>query len=112
MPCDTYYREQQTKLQREREIKEKLEKLERLMQMGREVQVVIGPTGAIMFKGWSKEDRAGITDACAYRKLTAKGSWALKQAIMKAETLSGKKVNPQVIAAGVHSHDGKNWSAH
>jgi hypothetical protein len=55
--------------------------------------------------------RNGISDACAYRKLLASGSPALRAALAKAEAMAGRKVDPQAIASGVHSHDGgRTWN--
>jgi hypothetical protein len=47
-----------------------------------------------------------VTDVCAYRTLTASNSWALRQAVAKAEQLAGRKVSAAQVAAGTHSHDG------
>lgn len=110
MPCPSQRGKNQTLKQREREINEALKRLERYLQTGT-VRVQIGNQGAIVFNGW--KDRDDITDVCAYRMLTLSNSWALKQAVKRAEMLSGKKVNEQVIAEGVHSHDnGHTWSTH
>lgn len=76
--------------------------------MERRAKVIIGPNGAVAFTGdW--QNRSGINDACAYRKLASEGSFALRSAVMAAEAASGKKVNEQAIAAGYHTHDGKVW---
>ena len=110
MPCDTILKERQTQAQRAREIKEALARLEQQLQSGK-TQVKIGPTGAIAFVGWN--DRDSVTDVCAYRTLTMQNSWALKQAVARAEALSGKKVNPMSVASGMHSHDGGHtWGTH
>lgn len=72
--------------------------------------LVVGASGSIAFKGWN--DREGVSDLCAYRKLAASNSAALRRAIMRAEAM-GAKINPRAIAAGVHSHDsGHTWSTH
>jgi hypothetical protein len=109
MPCSTALQENQTLEQRNREIKESLARLERYLQTG-QVRVQIGPQGAVAFPGW--KDRNSISDVCAYRTLTLENSWSLKQAVMRAEVMSGKKVNQQAIAAGVHTHNGTTWSNH
>lgn len=70
------------------------------------VSVVIGANGAVAFRGWTEADRGGIADTCAYRALSAIGSPELRRAVARAEALYGRKVNPQAVAAGVHSHDG------
>ena len=63
--------------------------------------------GAIAFVGPEWEGvRSGVTDACAYRRIMATGSALARQEILRAEQLAGRTVNRQVVAAGVHSHDG------
>lgn len=110
MPCDTALQEGQTLQAREREVTAALERLERYIQNGT-VRVQVGPQGAIALQGW--RDRDGVSDVCAYRCLTLKNSWALKQAVARAEAMTGKKVNPKVVAAGTHTHDGgRTWSKH
>ncbi len=112
MPCDTVLRENETKDQRRARADAATAKLEAALTAGR-ATVKIGPTGAIAFVGWQAEDRDGVADVCAYRRLVAKRSWPLTQAIARAETLAGRKLNPQVVAAGVHSHDGgATWGKH
>lgn len=109
MPCDTQLQEGQTLAQRNSQISQALQRLEAALQSG-EVKVTISPTGALAFAGWTASARNRVTDVCAYRTLTASGSWALRQAVAKAEGLSGRKVNVNAVASGVHSHDGgKTW---
>lgn len=73
------------------------------------VQVIIGKTGAIAFRNWT--DSAGISDLCAYRQIA--NSPEVRRAVARAQVTSGNRVNPQAIAAGIHSHDGgKTWSQH
>ena len=103
MTCDSVLRAQQTAAQRKAEIQASLLRLEAAM-MKSEVTITIGQNGAIAFTGWSATDRGGVTDVCAYRKLTVARSFALKQAVMRAEAMSGRKVNEKAIAAGVYSH--------
>lgn len=103
MACETILRPNQTLAQRMDEAKRALERLERYLQTG-SVRVVIGPTGAVAFSGW--KDRDDVSDVCAYRTLAAQNSWALRQAVARAEAQQGRKVNPRAIAAGHHSHDG------
>jgi hypothetical protein len=107
MPCDTYTPPGKTQAQRDAEIKEAIAKLEAELNLGR-VGVKISATGAIAFTNWSKDDRGGVSDVCAYRTLTAQNSFALRQAVQRAEAMAGRKVNPQQVAAGTHSHDGGN----
>ena len=109
MPCDTVYAPKQTPQQRRTQIEEATARLEKAL-ASKEAGVVIDKaTGAVAFTGdW--KDRAGVSDACAYRRLSVKSSFALRQAVATAETVAGRKVNAQAVAAGVHSHDGgKTW---
>lgn len=105
MVCEASRRQEQSAADRAREIRETLKRLEGLLAFGT-VRVVIGPRGELAFAGWEEKERQGVSDVCAYRKLVAAGSFELKRAIQKAETLAGRRLNPQAIAAGVHSHDG------
>lgn len=107
MPCDTQIKEGQTLASRNAEIKKSLQRLEAALRGG-VVKVNIGPNGAVAFTGW--KDRGGITDVCAYRTLTAENSWELRRAVATAEGMTGRRVNPQAVASGEHSHDdGKSW---
>lgn len=112
MPCDTQLREGETKETRSARAQASAERLEAALAGGR-AKVAIGPNGAIAFTGWPDAERDGVADGCIYRRLTAKGSFALRTAIQRAEVASGRKLNPQAIAAGSHSHDGgKTWGTH
>lgn len=92
------------------QVKKAFARLEAELSAGR-VKVAIAPNGALAFAGW--KDRDGVSDACAYRTLTASNSWALRQSVARAEAMSGRKVNARAIAGGHHSHDGGNtWEKH
>jgi hypothetical protein len=107
MACSSMRKPNQTVPERDAEIKAALRRLEAALQAG-QVTVAISPQGAVAFGAWS--DRDGVTDACAYRTLAAAGSWALRQAVARAEALGGRKVNERAVLAGTHSHDGgKTW---
>lgn len=107
MPCDTRLASNQTLEGRGNQIKAALRRLEAALKGGT-VKVNIGPNGAVAFQGW--KDRDDVSDVCAYRTLTAEGSWELRQAVAKAEAMTGRKVNPNAVASGHHSHDGgKTW---
>lgn len=109
MPCDSNLRQGQTLAARNEEIKRSLAKLEAELNLGR-VGVKIGANGAVAFTNWAPGERSDVSDVCAYRTLSAQGSFALRQAIARAETQQGRKVNPHAVAAGTHSHDGgKSW---
>lgn len=111
MACESMVRPGQTREQRREQVKRAIKAMEARLGTG-EVKVVIDrATGALAFTGWSERD--GVTDACAYRVLTAASSWALRQAVAKAEAAAGRRVNAQAVAAGVHSHDGgATWGRH
>jgi len=112
MACDTMTRPGETLEQRKERAKASTASLEAALAAGT-VKLTIGPSGAIAFVGWDDKSRDGLTDACAFRRLTSKVSWALRQAVAKAESLSGRKVNQAAINAGLHSHDGgKTWAKH
>lgn len=109
MPCDTV-KTNETPAQRQAAVKKALTRLETALTLN-QAKVTIGPNGAVAFTGWKPDERDGVTDVCAYRTLTAQGSWALRQAVARAEGMAGRKVNPNAVAAGVHSHDGgKTWN--
>ena len=109
MACDTRLKPKQTIQQRAEEVRKRVSRLDELMRRN-SVQVKVGPQGAVAFIGWSEEERDGVTDACAYRRLMVSGSALAKAAIARAEQLAGRSVNKQALAHGVHSHDhGKTW---
>ena len=109
MPCDTVIKPGKTAAQREAEVQAALKKLEEELNLGR-VGVKISASGAIAFTNWDPKDRDDVTDVCAYRTLSAQNSFALRQAVARAEAQQGRKVNPLAVAAGTHSHDGgKTW---
>lgn len=87
-----------------------LQRLESALAAGT-VQAVIGAQGALAFKGW--QDNDGVSDLCAYRRLLASNSPALRKALARAEAMAGRKVDQGAIAQGTHSHDGgMSWSNH
>jgi len=107
MPCTTA--QNLTAQQRDR-MKDAIARLGSALASG-QASVVIGPAGSIAFKGWT--DSRGVSDLCAYRALAASGSPSLRRAIARAEATSGRKLNPQALTAGVHSHDaGATWGTH
>lgn len=110
MPCVSAPRQGQTLVERIDEVKGALARLERYLATGT-VKVQISPFGAVAFAGWN--DRSDVTDVCAFRTLTAENSWTLRQAVQRAEAMTGRKVNPNAVAAGHHSHDnGRTWGTH
>lgn len=109
MACDTKLRQGQTLEQRKEEVRETVDKVARALAAG-SVKPVVGAQGAIAFAGIAEADRAGVTDACIYRRLMVSGSATAKAAIARAEMVAGRPVARSVIGAGVHSHDGgKTW---
>jgi hypothetical protein len=78
---------------------------------GGTVKVVVGKGGAVAFSGWKNEDRNGVSDLCAYRALM--NTPELRRALLRAEALSGNRMDPRAIASGTHSHDGGlTWGHH
>lgn len=110
MPCDTRpTKPRQTIQERVTEVRRAVAKLDELLRR-RRVQVRVSPQGAVAFSGWTDQERDGITDACAYRRIMATGSALAKAEVARAEALAGRAVDRKVLAAGVHSHDGgKTW---
>ena len=107
MPCDS--QPNQTQQQKQNQARA-IARLEAALAMGA-ASVVIGASGAIAFKGWG--DRGGYSDLCAYRKLASANSPALRRAIIRAEAMAGRKIDPRAVASGMHSHDaGATWSTH
>lgn len=110
MACETMRQPGQSLSERIDQVKKALTRLEQQIQASR-VKIGIGPNGAVVFQGW--KDRDNVTDACAFRSLTASNSWILRQAVMRAEAMSGRKVNARAVAEGHHSHDGGHtWEKH
>ena len=93
-----------------RQVESALSKLKRYLADRRATVTIDRATGALAFAGdrtWNATaDGRTVADVCAYRALQVSGSMELRLAIMDAERLAGRQVNPQAIAAGVHSHDG------
>ena len=107
MPCDT--RPNLDALQRAK-MNEALKRLQAAIGAG-SVGIVLSRTGAIALRNWAPEQRAGLTDLCAVRKL--RNSPEFRRALARAEALAGVKLNESAIRAGVHSHDGgQTWGAH
>ena len=113
MPCDSRpFRVGQTLEQRKTQVREAINAIDALLKK-RNARPVVGPQGAITFVGISDDVRSGITDACIYRRIMSTGSALARAEIARAEAMSGRKVNPQAVASGVHSHDGgHSWGTH
>ena len=107
MPCDTIRTSpKQTLAERAKEIRAAGAKIDGMLAKG-EVQVKVDKrTGGVVFSGIDDKVRTGMTDACVYRAIMARGSHAARQAIVKAERLAGRTVNRKEVLAGLHSHDG------
>ncbi|AAN02025.1 hypothetical protein SEA_NIEBRUSAYLOR_93 [Mycobacterium phage NiebruSaylor] len=109
MPCDTVLKKGQTVSERAAEVRKAGQEIDRLLAAGR-VKVKVGPQGAVTFLNIPEDVRAGITDACVYRRIMASGSHSARQAIAQAERLAGRAVDKKVVATGIHSHDGgQTW---
>lgn len=109
MTCDTRLKPRQTIQERAAEVRAAAERFARGLTTGKVRVVVDKKSGAVAFSGLTEEERDGITDACAYRRLMATGSAAAKAAIAKAEALAGRAVSREALAAGIHTHDGVHW---
>lgn len=104
MPCDT--NPNLTPVQKQEQASA-ITRLAAMIAAG-QVVVIIGQQGGISFRGWS--ENAGVADVCAYRRLVASNSPELRRALARAEVQQGRKVNPQAVAQGTHSHDGgRTW---
>ena len=109
MPCDRTLKAGQSITQRKEEILRAVDRLQKGLANGT-VKARVGPQGSIAFVGLSEADRAGVTDACAYRRIMVSGSALARAAIVRAEQLAGRTIDKQVIGQGVHSHDGgRTW---
>ncbi|MDH4172110.1 MAG: hypothetical protein OEW90_01795 [Betaproteobacteria bacterium] len=98
--------------QGKRKLAEATKRLEAALAAG-SVSLVVGPQGSVAFRNWRAAERAGLTDLCAYRRLRAENSPALRRALARAEAIGGVKVNEKAVAQGVHSHDGgQSWGNH
>lgn len=110
MVCETRLKLRQTLAQRKDEIRRMVARLSEGLTSGR-IKAVVGPQGAIAFVGLTEADRAGVTDACAFRMLMISGSPLAGAAIARAEALAGRSVDRRTLAQGTHSHDGgASWS--
>lgn len=105
MPCDTRLKPRQTLQQRAAEVRAVVARLAQKLASGA-AKVRVSPSGAVAFDGLTVEERDGVTDACAYRRLMIEGSALAKAAVARAEQLAGRTVDRKVLASGVHSHDG------
>lgn len=75
------------------------------------VKVTVGKSGGLAFVGWAASDREGVSDLCAYRALMNQPD--MRRAVLRAEAMSGNKIDPRALASGLHSHDnGATWSRH
>lgn len=112
MPCDTRLKPNQTIKERAGEVRAAVERIAKGLASGR-IKPVIGAQGAIAFQGVTDDERDGVTDACAYRRLLASGSSLALAQIARAEALAGRQVDRKMVAQGAHSHDGGvTWHSH
>jgi len=112
MPCDRQLKPKQTIQQRADEIRKMVAKLAAGLISGK-IKAKVGPQGAIAFDGISNEDRDGVADNCAYRRLMIEGSPLARAQIARAEQLAGRSIDRAVVGHGVHSHDGgRTWHDH
>lgn len=105
MPCDRKLKKGQTITERAAELRKRGQQIDGMLATGR-VGAKVGGQGGITFTGIPEDVRDGMTDACVYRAIMARGSHQAKMAIAKAERLAGRTVDKKVVASGLHSHDG------
>ena len=112
MACEYMRQANQTAAERVTEVRKALTVVDKLL-AARKAQVKVGPQGAVTITGLTAQDRRGLSDACITRLLGKTGSSAAKLAFARAEQIAGRKIDPKVLHAGVHSHDGgKTWATH
>ena len=112
MACETRLKAEQTIAQRAAEVKAAVARLAEALASGR-AKVKVGPQGAVVFTGLTPDERDGVTDACAYRRIMSTGSALARAAIARAEQMAGRTVDRKVVAVGAHSHDGgATWHDH
>jgi hypothetical protein len=105
MPCFSQREPQQTEEQRRAEVKKALTDIDKLIAK-RKIKLKIGPQGAITFLGLEQAQRGRMTDVCIFNRLMQNGSEAVKQALIQAEQMAGRKVSAKALTQGIHSHDG------
>lgn len=106
MVCWNTVKPQQTPEERTREIKRDMERIDALVASG-QVRFVVGPQGAPLFDGLTREQRDDLSDVCIYRELSRTGSRGAQAAIAAAERATGRSTDRN---AEVHSHDGgRTW---
>lgn len=111
MVCDLRLKPKQTISQRADEVRRAVERLSQGLASNR-IKVKIGPQGAVAFEGFTDQERDGISDNCAYRRLMVQGSALAKAKISLAEHMAGRTVDKKAIAQGYHTHNGKDWHKH
>ena len=105
MPCDYEREPQQTVAERQAEARKAKMAMDKLIATSR-AKVVVDKNGRVVITGVPDKVRSRVNDACVVRFIQIHGSVAARQAIARAERLSGRSINKQAIEAGVHSHDG------
>lgn len=110
MTCETRLKtrngRRQTISERKDEVRLAAERFIAGIKAGKVKIAVDRKTGAVAFAGLTEEERDGVTDACAYRRIMVSGSAVALAAIARAEQLAGRSIDKQMIATGFHSHDG------
>jgi hypothetical protein len=104
MVCETRLRPRQSLSERKAEIRDVIARVAADLAAGRVKAVIDRRTGAIAFSGIS--DKRDVLDACIYRMIMSGTNMSAKLAIIKAEQMTGRAVDRQVVGHGVHSHDG------
>ena len=111
MPCDTRLKRGQSISDRKSEVQRAVERLNRGLTSG-SIKALVSKQGGIQFEGFSANERDGITDACALRRILATGSSSAKLGIQKAEQRAGRTLDKTAIAQGLHTHGDGVWHHH
>lgn len=111
MVCDLRLKQGQSISQRADEVRRAVERLSQGLAANR-IKVKIGPQGAVAFEGFTDQERDGISDNCAYRRLLVQGSALAKAKISLAEHMAGRKVDKTAVAQGYHHHGDGKWHKH
>jgi len=104
MPCDRRLLVGQSIRDRIKEVQDVVKVVETGLAKGT-IKAIVGKQGAIAFQGLTDSQRNRVDDVCIYRRILSTGS-----ALARMKLAAAGNVNNDVIAQGVHSHDGgRTW---
>ena len=104
MPCYSMRKPNQTAQERVREVEKVIETVEELITSG-DVTIRVNGDGVVFFEGLQPWVRDGVNDTCMFEKLYSSDSFAIQTAFEQAELECGFQINPEMMAAGWHTHD-------